>query len=103
MERTRNASVQKIVINDTIFFPQTAISILVISNHENFIVLLDKIASYILFEKCINILALEMASPRNRHCVSYIGTLSFPIPTTRHAEIGTVSLPASSRCARVRK
>jgi len=32
---------------------------------------------YILFEKCIHMLALEMASPRNRHCANCIGTLSF--------------------------
>jgi len=31
----------------------------------------------ILFEKCIHILALETASPRNRHCANCIGTLSF--------------------------
>ena len=32
-----------------------------------------------LFEKYINILALEMASPGNRHCANCIGTLSFPV------------------------
>ena len=42
--------------------------------------LFDKIASvYILFEKYIYILALEMASPGNQHCANCIGTLSFPI------------------------
>jgi len=34
---------------------------------------------YILFEKYIYILALEMASPGNQHCASCIGALSFPI------------------------
>jgi len=34
----------------------------------------------ILYEKYIYILSLEMASPGNQHCVSCIGTLSFPIP-----------------------
>jgi len=34
---------------------------------------------YILFEKYINILALEMARTGNRHYVNCIGTLSFPI------------------------
>jgi len=34
---------------------------------------------YILFEKYTNILALEMASPGNRHCASCIGALSLPI------------------------
>jgi len=38
-----------------------------------------KLLSYILFEKYIYILALEMASPGNRHCTSCIGTLSFPL------------------------
>jgi len=37
-----------------------------------------KLFPYILFEKCIYILALEMASPGYRHCASCIGTLSFP-------------------------
>jgi len=40
-----------------------------ISNHNSFRVLFDKIAFvYILFGKYIYILALEMASPGNRHC-----------------------------------
>jgi len=34
---------------------------------------------YILFEKNIYILALEMAGPGNQHCASCIGTLSFPV------------------------
>jgi len=34
---------------------------------------------YILFEKSIYILALEMASPGNRHRANCIGTLSFPV------------------------
>ena len=34
---------------------------------------------YILFEKYIYILALEMASPEKQHCASCIGTLSFPL------------------------
>jgi len=59
---------------------KTAISILLISSHDSFRVLFDKIASvYILFEKYIHILALEMTSPRNRHCANWIGTLSFPV------------------------
>jgi len=32
-----------------------------------------------LFEKYINILAFEMASPGNHHCVNCIGTLLVPI------------------------
>ena len=69
---------QKIIINESIFFCD-AISILVISNHNSFRVLFDKIASVYFFEKYINILALEMASPVNRHCANCIGALSFPI------------------------
>jgi len=34
---------------------------------------------YILFEKRIYILALEMASPWYQHCASCIGTLAFPV------------------------
>jgi len=65
--------VPKIIINDTInLFLQTAISILVISNHAGFQVLFDKIVSVYF---CI--LALEMVIPGNRHCASCIGTLSF--------------------------
>jgi len=40
---------------------------------------LIKLLPYILFEKYISILPLEMASPGNQHCVNCIGTLSFPI------------------------
>ena len=38
-----------------------------------------KLLPYILFEKYIYILALEIASPGNRHCANCNGTLSFPI------------------------
>jgi len=38
-----------------------------------------KLLPHILFQKCIFIIALEMASPGNRHCAICIGTLSFPI------------------------
>jgi len=69
--------VPKIIIDDTInLFLKTAIRILVISNHNSFRVLFDKIAS--VFEKYIDILALEMASPGNQHCANCIGALSFP-------------------------
>ena len=65
------------------FFSATAISILVISNHNSFRVLFDKIASVYFILKnvrfLISILALEMASPGNRHCAKCIGTLSFAI------------------------
>ena len=65
----------KIVINNTV---KTAISILVISNHDSFGVLFDKIASICFIrKKGIYILALKMASPGNQHCASCIGTLSF--------------------------
>jgi len=48
---------------------------------------LIKLLPYILFEKYIYILALEMASPGNRHCANCIGALSFPITTESHGEI----------------
>ena len=42
--------------------------------------LFDKIALvYILFEKYIYSLSLEMAGPGNQHCANCIGTLLFPI------------------------
>ena len=48
---------------------------MLISNHVSFRLLFDKIASvYILFEKYIYILALEMASPGNQHCVNNVST-----------------------------
>jgi len=40
---------------------------------------LIKLLPYILFEKHINISAVKMTSPGNRHCASCIGTLSFNI------------------------
>jgi len=55
----------------------TAISILVISNHDSSRVGSLKLLPYILFEKDIYILALEMASTGSQHCASCIGTLSF--------------------------
>ena len=72
---------EKIIINGTInLFFLTAISILVISNHNSFRVLFDKIASaYFIRKKYIYISTLEMASPGNQHCVNCIGTLSFLI------------------------
>ena len=75
-----NESVPKTIINDTRnLFYKTAVSILVISNNNTFRVLFDKIASAYFIGKYIYILALEMASPGNLHCVNCIGTLSFPI------------------------
>ena len=60
----------KITINDTIkiYFFKTVISILVISNHNSFRMLFDKIASaYFGGENIFTFLALEMASPGNQH------------------------------------
>jgi len=60
----------------------TAISILLISNHNCSRVLFDQIASvYFISEKYISILALEIASPGNQHCANCIGTLSFATET----------------------
>jgi len=75
----RERNVPEIIINDTIFF-KTGISISVISNHNSFReCCLIKLLPYVLFEKCINILALEVASPGNRLCANCIGALSFPV------------------------
>ena len=47
----------------------------------------DKIASvFILLEKYVCILALEMASPGNQHCANCIGTLSFAMCEMRGAD-----------------
>jgi len=76
-----NESVPKIIINDTIrLFFKTAISILVISNHNGFRVLSINRKIYIK-NKIKNILALEMANPGKQHCANCIGSLSFPIAT----------------------
>jgi len=61
------------------YFFETAISILVISKHNSFRMLLEKIASVYIIEQYIYILASEMASPGNQHCANCIGTLSFPM------------------------
>jgi len=72
--------------NKIILFLLTAISTLLISNCNSFQVLFDNIVPYyILFEKYICILALEMASPGNQHCANCIGTLSFPIPPLHYS------------------
>ena len=73
-----NESVSKIIINDTTIF-LTSVSILVISNHNSFRVLFDKIASVYFVGKYINIWSLQMTSPGNQHCANYIGALLFPI------------------------
>jgi len=80
MQLVGNESVPKIIINDTIFFSETAISILVISNQNSARVLFYEIAFvYFIWKININILALEMACPENQHCANCIGTLSFPM------------------------
>jgi len=71
-----NENVPKIIIHYTMnLFFKTAISILVISNHNSFLLL--RLLPYILFKKYIYILTL--ASSGNQHCASCIGTLSFPM------------------------
>jgi len=52
---------------------------LVISNHNSFRVLFDKLLPYLDLKKIYYILALEMASPGNKYCLNCIGTLSFSI------------------------
>ena len=38
-----------------------------------------KLHLFILYDKYVYILALEMASPGSQHCANCIGTLSFPV------------------------
>ena len=75
-----NESVPKIVTNNTInlFFKlQSAFwQFQTITGSEYCMI---KLLPYVLFEKLIYILALEMASPGNQHCANSIGTLSFPV------------------------
>ena len=48
---------------------------------------LIKLLPYILFEKCIYILAkLEKVSPGDHHCANCIGTLSFTVDVTGNAD-----------------
>ena len=49
---------------------------------------LIKLLAYILFEKYIYILALEMASPGNQQCANCIDTLSFPMALTLSMPVG---------------
>jgi len=51
---------------------------------------LTKLFSYILFEKYIYMLALDLASTGNKHCASCIGTLSFPTATDSLQSTGLV-------------
>jgi len=79
--------VPKIIINDTIkFLSYSKISILIILNRNSFRVLFDKVDSVYFFEKYINILALQTASPESRHCANCIGTPSFPMVGKRIKE-----------------
>ena len=64
----------KIIINSAINLFLTATGILLFSNSNNFRVLFDKIPSVYFFEKCIYILALQMASTWNHHRANCIGT-----------------------------
>jgi len=66
------------------FIFKTAISILLISSYKSFRLLFEKSIWYILLQKYIYILALEMSSAGNRHCANCIGTLSFPMYNVVH-------------------
>jgi len=71
------------MINDTIgpkFF-KTAISILVIQTITVYECCSIKLLLYIFFEKYVNILALEMASPVNQHCANCIVSYSESLAT----------------------
>ena len=71
-----NESVPKVIINDTVnLFSKTAISILLISNHDSFRVPFDKIASVYFIWQLYLYFVLEMAIPGNWHCQLYQHTL----------------------------
>ena len=73
-----------VIINSIVnLFFKTSISVLVISKHNSSRVLFDKIASvYILVEKYIYILALEMASPVNQRGPIHKVEMAARCPTT---------------------
>ena len=54
---------------------------------------LIKLLLYILFEKYMYILALEMAIPGNQHCANCIGTLSFPVADNCRIRHGDAAIP----------
>ena len=76
---TGNESLPKIIINDTMTFflkLQSAfwwLQTITVSECCSI-----KLLPYILFENYNKSLALDLASPWNRHCANCIGTLSFP-------------------------
>jgi len=92
--------VPKIIINDTIRF--FSISILVTRTTTVSECCLIKLLPYIFFEKYMDILALEMASPGNRHCANCIGALSFPISVREWWSVDTMlrarAHPTRARC-----
>ena len=53
--------------------------------------LMKLLLSYILFENYIYILAVEMASPGNRHCASCIGTVYSRQSRKRACAVGAES------------
>ena len=59
---------------------------------------LMKLLPCISFEKCVYILALEIASPGNQHCVNCIGTPSFPIKYPEEYPVVVVEM--SPECGR---
>ena len=71
------------------------------SNHNSFRVLFDKIASvYFVWKIFLYILALETASPGNRHCANCIGTHAFPMHGRRLVEsvmYGGPQVPTSKK------
>ena len=75
---SRERKLPEITINNAINSFKTAASILVIQTIAVCECCLIKLLSFFI-EKYIYTLALEMASPGNRHCASCIGTLSFPV------------------------
>jgi len=60
---------------------------------------LIKLLPYILFQKYMCILALEMASPGNQHCANCIGTLSFPM--ILHRAVFLTLLSGNCECKNV--
>ena len=85
------------------FFSWTAVSILVILNHNSFRVLFDKTASaYLIWKKIYLYFSTGDGQPMHRHCASCIGALSFSaksvVAKCNFMHFCSISVPQSYCC-----
>ena len=94
-----NESVSRIITNDTIkFVSQTAISILVISNHNSFQVLFDRIASVYFFENITFVPYRNTACLLGYYC-SYLIVQNITSVRGKFAVTGIYSITLRGICA----